>query len=915
MPYSPLVSKIRCHHPNKQKSRICNRNYLVYIATREGVDLSDITYLKIEQQLEELNDTNVSIESANDLYAKYIAERPGSHGLFGNFDITSVNAVANHLADLTSSGKTIYRGIVSLSEKDAKELGYIGDTSKDKWVQFMRASMPDLSKQFNIPIDKLKWTAAVHMEKNHPHCHYMFWHDGEVITNPYIHTSVQHACREILSKEMFKEEREQEQINKTLHRDLLLDTGHKFLEKETSSILSQVTNKSLVMGRINNDTLEGFGKKLLQLSAQLPESGRLNYKLLPPEVKAKVDDFVTDLLQEKEIQKEYLSYLQTADNISRTYSVSQNHFDINHKKADEDIRKRLANTILKSCRNLVREVNIFDKYIDRSELLSEDAAVIDSPEQEPSEATPIENSYDIAVLPDISEYDDIEFQYNWNNEYKRALKLIYDPKTKDILQAVDILKTQASQSNVLACMELGKIYCNELVPSISTHDSQKSGQQYYQKAFAGLLKLEAREPKASYEYKLGKLFEKGYGTSVDYEKARHYYELAAYSENKYAQYSLGSMYLHEHIAAFTNENRTDLIKTGLSYIKQSADQGFAYAAYSFAKTHETESFLHLSPDELKYYYSVSLGGFQKMLAERRDDNLLYRIGTMYYHGQGTDPDQEIAFNYFKEAAELNNVNAQYALGKTYADRESGHFDLDKAIKYLDKAIKKNNIYAMTALGDIYCNPDNELHYDIEKGITHYTNAYEHGNEQAAYKLGSLYSNPELECYHLEKAIKYLDIAADKGNEFACYKLGVIYLDPDSSHFNPDQGLALLNKAIDTGNVYAQAKLGNMYLWGKNPAVKKDVEKGLSLLRQAAAGGNEYAQTSIDIYQDIQNNIGSNLMIKAGYGCFRSAFATLSQHRRSPDPYADPAIRNIGKAARKALATRMGKYVDQNNKKE
>lgn len=508
MPHSPLISKIRCHHPNKQKSRVCNRNYLVYIATREGVDLSDIDYLKIEQQMENLNDNNVSIESANELYAKYIAERPGSHGLFGNFDIENVNTVANQLADLTASGKTIYRGIVSLSEQDAKELGYIGDSAKDKWVQFMRASIPDVAKQFNIPIDKLKWTAAVHMEKNHPHCHYMFWHDGEVVTNPYIHASVQNACREILSKEMFKEEREQELINKTLYRDLLVDTGRKYLEQETSSILDRIIpkNKSHIMGRISNDSLEKCGQKLLQLSAQLPESGRLNYKLLPPDVKTKVDDFVSELLQEKELQKEYLGYLQTVDNISRTYSASEKHLMTNRKIADEDMRKRLANTVLKSCRKLTRDVHIFDKYIDRAEFLS---------------------------------------------------------------------------------------------------------------------------------------------------------------------------------------------------------------------------------------------------------------------GAGIDIDKNIIHYYEKEAS--------------------------------------------------------------------------------------------------------------------------------------------------SGNIYAQATLGNMYLWGKHPAVEKNVEKGLALLQAAAENGNEYAQTSLDIYKDIQNNTGNNLMVKAGYSCFKSAFSTLSLHRRSPDPYADPAIRNIGKAARKALATRQGRYVDRDTK--
>lgn len=38
--HKPLVSKIRVHNPNKTKSRVCNRNYAIYIGTREGVDLT-----------------------------------------------------------------------------------------------------------------------------------------------------------------------------------------------------------------------------------------------------------------------------------------------------------------------------------------------------------------------------------------------------------------------------------------------------------------------------------------------------------------------------------------------------------------------------------------------------------------------------------------------------------------------------------------------------------------------------------------------------------------------------------------------------------------------------------------------------------------------------------------------------------
>ena len=49
-----------------------------------------------------MDDNRITEQSANDLYAHYIAERPLSHGLFGNIDVSDINQVANQLADLTA---------------------------------------------------------------------------------------------------------------------------------------------------------------------------------------------------------------------------------------------------------------------------------------------------------------------------------------------------------------------------------------------------------------------------------------------------------------------------------------------------------------------------------------------------------------------------------------------------------------------------------------------------------------------------------------------------------------------------------------------------------------------------------------------------------------------------------------------
>lgn len=931
MPQAPLISKIRCYNPNKTKSRVCNRNHLIYIGTREGVDLSSVEY-----HIENMDDNRITKQSANDLYAHYIAERPLSHGLFGNFDVSDINQVANQLADLTAQGKVIYRGIVSLSEADALQLGY---TQKENWVNFMRATIPDVARVFNIPIDQLRWTAAVHMEQSHPHCHYMFWSEGTCVTDPYIHTSKQNQCRELLSKEMFKAEREQELLNKTMQRDLILDLGKDILNDNMDKI-TIAKNASQIMGRIDNATLGKYGQALIRLSAKLPEHGRLSYQYLPPETKQAVDCFISDILKQHELSTQYNAFLKTIDNISATYSASPKHAETNRQIADEDLRKRLANATLKCCSKLIREQKIFDHYIDRTIYLSENQPDISSgaftaPQDnspamdqesdivsvsfDPDDQIPLADIDSTGMEPTIDHTlhlpaDAHHYVYKYTDDYKAAMNYIYNKADHDITKAVPLLQKEAIQNNLLACMELGKLYKANLIPGIDQEKSLATGDAYYRHAVTGLQSLiaNAKEPSTPKEskfqetlyYKLGKLYERGNGTDISVEKAQSCYHTAAH--NKYAQYALGSMYLYEKIESFTAENKNELMKKGLSYIKASADQGFAYAAYTYAKNADI---VNMSTEMQSYYYNAALQEFEKMLEDRAEDNLLYRIGTMYYSGHGTPADPDKAYDYFVKAAEFKNVHAQYALGKTYADPESSHYDLDKAIKYFELSQEQGNTYATYELGKIYLDQD-KSHYDAAKGIS-YLEAVKEDNVYALTRLGKIYLtgipdiNPDI-----EKALSYLKEAAEKGNDNAQYALGKIYLDNESDYYDPEKGIKLL-ESIKDKNMYALAKLGNVYLWGKHPGIDQDVEKGLSYLKEAAEKGNEYAQASIDIYNDVQHNRGINFAIGAGYRCFRILFSTLGSARQSQQAYAaDQIYRSLSKAAQKARRTEHGKYVDQ-----
>lgn len=356
MPHSPIMSKLRCPNPNRKSTRVRNRNYLEYIATREGVDLTDTALeRKLAEQalaIENLTDENVSPEAANDVYVKYIAERPRSHGLFGssNIDVSDIKKLSAEMDSLTRKGVAIYRGIISLSHQDALELGYY---KKENWEDYMRQAMPKIAEQFNIPIDKLAWTAAVHPEKGHPHVHYMFWRTDDAVRSNFIHESEQNQLRETLSGIMFEAERQQEVINRTLARDNLIEFGKSFI--------NDLKIENDMPGKIKNEMLYQLADHMQDLIHSLPQKGRINYQLVPPSVKAKVDVMTDLLLSHPDISKEYTKYLNSVDNISKTYSASTKHENYNLENAKFDIKKRLGNIILSHAKGVRNELHEIEK--------------------------------------------------------------------------------------------------------------------------------------------------------------------------------------------------------------------------------------------------------------------------------------------------------------------------------------------------------------------------------------------------------------------------------------------------------------------------------------------------------------------------------------------------------------------------
>lgn len=328
-----VISKVRANNPNlkgggkgKIDSRIANKNHFIYIATREGVLIEN--------------------------------SPPGDvigHGAFGNIDTKDIKKIANDIYKLTDQGKVFFKGIISLKEDDAIKLGY---TSKQKWELLLNKVIPDVADVLNIATTNSKFVAAIHLDQGHPHLHYMLW-DGnkkKKIENSFITPEQQDKIREIVTKEINRELTLELTLEKNIARDQFLQYGKDFFKHEKEELKMRLSPN-----RFKKNFVNEISSDLVNLINDLPEHGRILYKLMPPDVKDKVDKIVDKILcNNKDFNTLYRNYVNHAVKLAQVYTdnkVNLNKVKIN---AENDLRKRLANQIL-LCAKELRLYNL-DKY-------------------------------------------------------------------------------------------------------------------------------------------------------------------------------------------------------------------------------------------------------------------------------------------------------------------------------------------------------------------------------------------------------------------------------------------------------------------------------------------------------------------------------------------------------------------------
>lgn len=855
---SQLIVTSRYLKNGNQKNKTKRRNYTKYIATRETVEIRSQKFVdrnanatKNQEQLinDLINDFPESkryleyddyereptIENAGEListivernadvvgnrqnFVGYMAMRPGvekrgSHGLFNEKDEPIIlNQAANEIAEHKGN---VWSHVVSLRREDAVRLGY---DNSDAWRELVKRHISDIAKAQNIPLCNLKWYAAYHDTTHHPHIHLLVYS-----TNPkqgFLTAKGIDKIRSAFANDIFHDDLQSIYQEQTVSRDELKAVS----KNEFESIVNIIAS--------NDHTDPQLEELIRKLYIQLQNvKGKKVYGYLPKEIKETVNKIFSELAKDENIRQLYDKWCSLERLKYKTYTQKEAELpELVDNKVFQPVRNMIIRTVLNmkpfDANTEIEGSEPNDEYIDNTPQnmspLFDDAEPLEEKETDESAAA-------------------IKYYIKWNDQYKKACKLIYgkDAKLNDFKKAEQLLLSESQRGNVLAVYDLGKLYSTD---KLGEKNEEMSIAKYTQ-ALQGFLQIEpnSKKIKPYIQYRIGKMFCYGLGTEQDYEKAFEWFERSAKQKNKFAQFSLANLYY------YGSGIEKDLSQAFLWY-QRASSQGQPYAAYSIAQMYRYGEYVTKDNDTAQRYYKQALSGFLKIESDdMANDDFFYKLGQMFKLGLGTNSDVTKAIKYFRRSAEMNNKNSLFEYGKALLIGEHIPQNTDSAVKLLEKAVKLKNSNAKRFLALEYISGEH-LEQDIEKGIALLTECADSGDVIACYRLGKIYLQGEIMPQNLDKAERYLLLATD--NEYVQYALATLHLQEEK--YDIQKAVNYFENCADK-NHWASYQLGRIYLFGA-AGLTKDKEQAIEWFTKSANAGNECAQAILDDISKFENDL-------------------------------------------------------------
>lgn len=487
-------------------------------------------------------DDNAHLFRKGEQYLRYVAQRPRSHGLFSSersVDLdASMETVAHHEGP-------VWIFICSLRQEDAARLGY---DRADSWRSLVLAHQTELAQAMKISPNNVRWRAAFHDEKHHPHIHLMVWSDDPA--QGYLTEQGIQQIRSQLTNEIFQDE--------LLSLYQKKDFSYQEVRRTAQSAMARLI-RQMRASLCDSPEIEQRMETLVR--ALETAEGKKVYGYLKKPVKEQVDAIVDELAKLPEVAECYAVWNEMKDAVDSYYTDKpREHLPLSRQKEFRAIQ----NLVIQEAEN-----------IRLGKFSFEDQRMVDEVEEE-YDALDMESCWDLVLT------------------YQDAKEILCDPNAPETekAQQLPVLEQLWEQGFTVAAHQLGKCWRDGLgvLPDDERAElwfrrSAEAGNDFSQYALGKLMQAQKRTTAAVYwyekaasqgngwgAYQLGKLYLQGEEVAKDVYRAEKYLTTAAQANNEYAQYALGKLYLSGR------DVKRDLDAADY-WLTQSARQGNPYAGF------------------------------------------------------------------------------------------------------------------------------------------------------------------------------------------------------------------------------------------------------------------------------------------------------------------------------------------------
>lgn len=331
-------------------------------------------------------------------------------------------------------------------------------------------------------------------------------------------------------------------------------------------------------------------------------------------------------------------------------------------------------------------------------------------------------------------------------------------------------------------------------------------------------------------YNSGVHYSEGKGVKVDFVKAASYFERAAKMGHINAMIGLADLY------KFGEIERND--EKMLYWFQQAGEKGHIYAQESLA-----EYFLNNANSTEAIYW------LEKLLKQKPDEVNELMLAEQYSKTNQFEKAQAIYSKY----SETNNPASQALLG-SYMIRQGKY---DQAVNFYQKSANQGDSDAQYFLGKMYFDGLN-VKQDFQKSFEFFLKSAKQGHTIAQLDVARAYLRGKGTNKDHKQAVKWLTEAEKTGNSDAQFMLGSAMLDGRGIQKNIKQGVQLLIKSAQQGNRDGQYNLALYY------KKQKQFDRAIYWFEKSALQGDQIAFSQLTHLYPKTNRFEkiSTLVVKA-----------------------------------------------------